>query len=254
MKSSGSKTLSALSVLMLFASIFFISCGLPKNPFIVDTVLKLYESSADPISYNIANNVIDFFTEIDTEYTQNGLTLFYFYSNKPYSEIEISKFSDSINSTVYTQNQIINISDADYHIYVFKTNDDNEYSLPTIQITDFISLLPGEVETLYGRLTVNLEDESGENITLYISLFDNESFTTKNFQAELLRFSSLTSTMVNFINPEFGDEVLHETSIASDYYLHLFGSYYVKEPLFEIDHDNIVADTKVTYLGSVKLP
>ena len=39
MKSSGSRTLSAFFMLVLFASIFFISCGLPKNPFIIDTIL-----------------------------------------------------------------------------------------------------------------------------------------------------------------------------------------------------------------------
>ena len=250
MKSSGSKTLSVYSILILFASIFFVSCGLPKDPFILDKTILIAKNFLGPIALPSSRDSLEFsIINIDNIYTTNGINFYFIYTNDE-NPFKLNN-TYPINSTVYSQNQTLTISDKDYHVYVFKIDDNNENSLPTIQITD---ILPSMTEdSLYGYLTASLVN-SVDDVQLHISIDDNSTSSNSLVGDELLlRYSSLSSSPIGIINADKFDGVLHGTPVSDYYYLHIFGSYYAKEPSEEFHYDNIVADTKVTYLGSVEL-
>ena len=257
MKSSGSRTLSAFFMLVLFASIFFISCGLPKNPFIIDTILVSpsadipikAETSLDSIYFSIKN--------IDNIYTNNGINLFYCYTTS--NTIILKKLSNInlINTISYNNPQHIEIDDDLYDIYIFKIGEDNTYTFPSININDVLSSLSGAT-SLEGRLLATASSDN--SIYLDLSLYLTTKTTDLLSDGRLVRFAEFSGGKFSGgkedIKLSSEDYDYSETVIISEdeYYLHLFAAYYVYEPSYEIDYDSIIADTEVTYLGSVELP
>lgn len=248
MKSSGSKTLSALSVLMLFASIFFISCGLPKNPFIVTTILE-----SDSIEYITPGSSIYFtIKNINDIFTINGINLFYCYSNSPNIILSNTDNLKLIDSITYNNPQHIETNPDVFKLYIFRLGDENTFSFPSIIIDDILLLLSGNT-SLDGKIIVTT---NSDNINLDLSLYLTTDPTSDLLSdGRLVRYSEIGNGKDSIIlDPDDYEYSEYVNVTDEDYYLHLFGSYYVKEPAFEIDHDSIVADTQVTYLGSVKLP
>ena len=254
MKSSGSKTLSAFFMLVLFASIFFISCGLPKNPFIIETIL-VSSGTGIPIEADLSSDTIFFsINEIDDIYTTNGINIYYCYSND--SDISLSNPSNLnlIDSTAFDNPQYIEINSDIFNLYTFKLGTENTYSLPSIIINDVLLSLSGET-SFNAELVATAT--SSDHVYLDLSLYlvtDPKNNLLPN--GRLVRYSiSETSGKESIILETDDFEYSDSVNITEGYYyLHIFGSYYANEPLYEIDHDNTVADATVAYLGCVKLP
>ena len=260
MKSSGSRTLSAFFMLVLFASIFFISCGLPKNPFYIDTILRSNNYSV-PISVGTASpNFLDFsiinFDEVYTNngivYTNNGINLFYCYSNDDTISLSSPNNLKLINTSSFNNPQHIKTdSEEEFDLYIFQIGEDNTYSLPSVYIDDSLSNLPSGSTTLDGRiLATSLDDKIYLDLSLY-------SATTSNLLSEgrLVQFAEFSGRK-DYIDLIPGEDYDYSDSVnlSVKYYLHIFAAYYAYQPTYEIDHDSTIADTEVTYLGSVELP
>ncbi|NQT57809.1 MAG: hypothetical protein HQ557_02380 [Bacteroidetes bacterium] len=249
MKSSGSKTLSAFLMLVLFASIFFLSCGLPKNPFIVETYIKS-NNYLGPINVESTNNFLDFsILTIDDIYTNNGINIFYCYTNSETISLSNPANLKLINTTSYNNPQHVEIDAEIYDLYIFKIGEDNTYTLPSINIDDVLASLSGST-SLDGRIDASaVSDDIFLDLSLYLT---TDSTIDLLSNGRLVRYTVGSGKESIILST---DDYEESENITTDvfYYLHIFGSYYAKEPSYEIDHDSIIADAAVAYLGSVEL-
>jgi len=251
LKSSGSKTLSALLMLVLSASIFFISCGLPKNPFIINTVLESSESNT-PIVANTATDTINFYINIiDDIYTDNGINLYYCYSyNKDISLSSPSNWKFIYTSSFYNPQQIKTVSEEEFDLYIFQIGEDNIYSLPSINIDEILSNLPSGNTSLEGELQATYSDGNTYlNLSLYYLDDLNYDLLSNGLLVRFAEVGGEDSLILSSSDYDNTSDTLD--NYENNYYIHIFSSYYAYEPL---TYSSDIAVTSATYLGSVKLP
>lgn len=234
----------------MFASIFFVSCGLPKNPFIVET--KIVRDSTLPFSISPDPESSIYFDIIylkDTIYNSNGFNILYCYSSN--NSIVLSSNLQSIDSTNSSQPQKIVINSETFNLFTFKLLEES-YTRPTVLLDSILPTLG--TDSINGEITAKLD---GSKAYLDLSLFKSSSTTSLYDKKRLLRYSGI-GEQINSIHIVAESEIDYPTNETLDldekYFLHLFAAYYAIEPAYEVDHDNIIADTAVTYLGSVELP
>ncbi|MBL7007163.1 MAG: hypothetical protein ISR78_08790, partial [Spirochaetia bacterium] len=232
-KSCGSKTVSALIMLVLLASIFFVSCGLPKNPFIIDTVLEPSNSSV-VISADSATNSLYFsINNIDEVFTNNGINFFYCYSNKVISLNNAANIAKSINTTTYNSLQEIPIGEDTFYLYCFNIGEGDTYSLPSLNIDNVLTHLAGN-SSLAGKIQVAAS--GSYDVIMDLSLFLT-SISTDNLLTTDNRFIRYTESGIGeesiILDPDDSDIPVDFIINEENYYLHIFGSYYANEPSYE---------------------
>lgn len=231
-----------LIISALCASFFFISCGIPQSPFILDdSDVLISVSSADsdlalayPETTEIPFTVAYPGGEV---FDTNGVNIYYLYSqNETYSFSLLDSIADEIDSR--RSEQIINLGDTDYQIYRFIG--DTSY-MPTLLTDSVVLTLPDKTEPFTVLIRLDKKDNA-----LFLNLSIPESDT--DVSVDLYRYNRTTTNIIYHANSSFENYEINE---SETYYLYLFGTIYARN---NDSTSEFTADTEGVFLGSIELP
>ncbi len=235
----GSLIRGSRAALVLAVSVFlWFSCGLPRNPFILDgsdvTITAEYESASPSYSPSYAievgsNNSISFTLNVKKPVRgeTHGVTIYYTYTDSS---------SETTGEDLDTSSSFLPQVIDQKNFYRFKLADSASSAPPTKELS-FDSVLEYEAELQ----AVYAEEGTGEAVL---------TLTVNGLDSSLIRLDVNAGGEGIALSPDsradFGIDAESEV-----YYLHLYAGVYA----FDDDPglDNAAAIAPVKYLGSVEL-